>query len=121
MGIGSGEKLLEEISGAGEMGQTGGREFDAATVAQDNSTVASRRKRGGLPIDFQELRLARADLASVVVEGMDGDAEAGGVAGAGLAAVSKAVAENEEFPTGAEGLFHPYKSAHRGGRWSGQG
>ena len=117
MGIGSGEKLLEEISGAGEMGQTGGREFDAATVAQDNGTVASRRERGGLPIDCKELRLARADLASVVVEGMDGAAEAGRVGEAGLAAVSKLLSENEEFLTGAEGLFHPYKSAHGGGRW----
>ncbi len=117
MGIGSGEELLEEISGAGEMGQTGGREFDAATVAQDNGTVASRRERGGLPIDFKELRLARADLASIVIEGVDGDAEGGGVDGAGLAAVGEFLGENEEFLTGATGLFHPYKSAHGGGRW----
>ena len=81
MGIGSGEEFLEEISGAGEMGQAGGGEFDAAAVAQENGTVGSNGESGELPIDFQELRLARVDLASVVVEGMDGDAKVGGVGG----------------------------------------
>ena len=48
---------------------------------------------------------------------MDGDAEGGGVGGAGLATVSEFLGKNEEFLTGAEGLFHPYTSAHGGGRW----
>ena len=48
---------------------------------------------------------------------MDGNAEAGGVGGAGLAAVSEFLGENEEFLTGAAGLFHPYKSAHGRARW----
>ena len=52
MGVGGGEEFLEEISGAGEMGQAGGGEFDASTVAQDDGTVGSRGQRGGLPIDF---------------------------------------------------------------------
>ena len=52
-----------------------------------------------------------------MVEGMDGDAEGGGVGGAGLAAVGEFLGEIEEFLTGAEGLFHLYTSAHGGGRW----
>jgi hypothetical protein len=86
VGVGGGEEFLEELSGAGQLGQEGGGKFDAAAIAQDDGTVGSRGERWGLPIDFKELRLARADLASVVVEGMDGDAEAGGVGGTGLAA-----------------------------------
>ena len=56
-------------------------------------------------------------MASVVVEGMDGDAKVGGVGGAGLAEVGEFLGEIEEFLTGAEGLFHLYTSAHGGGRW----
>ena len=52
MGVGSGEDLLEEISGAGELSQAGGGELDAAAVAQDDGAVGSRGERGGLPIDF---------------------------------------------------------------------
>lgn len=61
--------------------------------------------------------MARTDLAAVVVEGMDGDAEAGGVGGAGLAAVGEVLGEIEELLTGAAEAFHPYTSAHGGGRW----
>ena len=61
--------------------------------------------------------MARADLAAVVVEGMDGDAEARGVGGAGLAAGGEVLSEIEEVLTGAAGAFHPYTSAHGGGRW----
>ena len=55
-------------------------------------------------------------MAAVVVEGMDGDAEASGVGGAGLAAGGEFLGEIEELLTGAEGAFHPYTSAHSGGR-----
>ena len=61
--------------------------------------------------------MARAGLAAIVVEGMDGDAEAGGVGGAGLAAGGEVLGQNEELLTGAAGAFHPYTSAHGGGRW----
>ena len=117
MGVGGGKEFLEEISGAGEMGKTGGGEFDASTVAQDDGTVGSRGKWRGLPIDFEELRGARADLAAVVVEGVGGDAEGGGVGRPGLAAVSEFLGAIEELPTGTTGLFHLYTSAHGGGRW----
>ena len=60
--------------------------------------------------------MARAGLAAIVVEGMDGDAEAGGVGGAGLAAGGEVLGQNEELLTGAAGAFHPYTSAHGGGR-----
>ena len=60
--------------------------------------------------------MARAGLAAIVVEGMDGDAEAGGVGGAGLAAGGEFLGEIEELLTGAAGAFHPYTSAHGGGR-----
>ena len=90
--------------------------FDAAAMAQDDGTVGGGRERGGLPVDFKELRLARAGLAAIVVEGMDGDAEAGGVGGAGLAAGGEVLGQNEELLTGAAGAFHPYTSAHGGGR-----
>ena len=60
--VGGGKEFLEEISGASEMGQAGGGEFDASTVAQDDGTVGSNGESGELPIDFQELRLARADF-----------------------------------------------------------
>lgn len=69
-----------------------------------------------MPVDFQELRLARADLAAILVEGVNGDAEAGGVGGAGLAAGGEVLSEIEELLTGAAGAFHPYTSAHGGGR-----
>ena len=55
-------------------------------------------------------------MAAVVVEGMDGDAEASGVGGAGLAAGGEFLGEIEELLTGAEGALHPYTSAHGGGR-----
>ena len=55
-------------------------------------------------------------MAAVVVEGMDGDAKASGVGGAGLAAGGEFLGEIEELLTGAEGAFHPYTSAHGGGR-----
>jgi hypothetical protein len=48
---------------------------------------------------------------------MDGDAEAGGVGAAGLAATSEFLGEIEEFLTGPAGLFHPYTSAYDRGRW----
>ena len=115
VGVSGGEEFQEEISGAGEMGQAGGGEFDAAAIAQDDGTVGDRRERRGLPFNFKELGLARADLATVVVEGMDGDAEAGGVGGAGLAAGGEVLSEIEELLTGAAGAFHPYTSAHGGG------
>lgn len=51
-----------------------------------------------------------------MVEGTDGDAEAAGVGGAGLAAGGGFLGEIEELLTGAEGPFHPYTSAHGGGR-----
>jgi hypothetical protein len=111
VGVGGGEERLEEISGAGEMGQAGGGEFDAAAIAQDDGTVGRGSERCGLPIDFKELRLPRADLASVVVEGMDGDAEAGGVGGPRLAALGEFLGELEELLTGVAGSFHPYTSA----------
>jgi len=47
---------------------------------------------------------------------MDGDAEASGVGGAGLAAGGEFLGEIEELLTGAEGALHPYTSAHGGGR-----
>ena len=56
-------------------------------------------------------------MAAVVVEGVDGDAEGGGVGGAGLAAVSEFLRTIEELLTGTTGLFHLYKSAHGGRRW----
>ena len=62
--------------------------------------------------------MARADLAAVVVEGMGGDAEARGVGGAGLAAGGEVLNEIEELLSGTAGLFHPYTSAHGGGRWT---
>ncbi len=34
-----------------------------------------------------------------------------------MAAVSEFSGKLEELQTGAAGLFHPYKSAHGGGRW----
>ena len=51
-----------------------------------------------------------------MVEGMDGDAEASGVSGAGLAAGGEFLREIEELLTGAAGAFHPYTSANGGGR-----
>ena len=42
MGVRGKKEFLEEISGAGEMGKTGGGEFDPAAVAQDDGTVGSR-------------------------------------------------------------------------------
>ena len=56
-------------------------------------------------------------MAAVVVEGMDGDAEGGGVGGAGLAAFSEFLGAIEELLTGTTGLFHLYTSAHGGRRW----
>ena len=115
MGVGGGKEFLEEISGAGEMGKTGGGEFDASTVAQDDGTVGSNGESGELPIDFQELRWARADLAAVVVEGMDGDAEGGGVGRPGLASVSEFLGAIEELLTGYDGVISPlYVSTRRG-------
>jgi len=118
VGVGGGQEFLEKIFGAREMGQAGGGEFDPATVAQDDDTVGGGRERWGLPIDLKELRLARANLASIMVEGMDGDAEAGGVGGTGLAADSEFLGELKEFLTGAAGLFHPYRSAQGQGVWN---
>ena len=61
--------------------------------------------------------MAREDLASIVVEDMDGDTEAGSAGGAGLAAVGEVLGESGQFLAGAERLLNPYKSAHGGGRW----
>ena len=41
-GIDGGKEFLEEISGAGELSQAGGGEFDSSTVALDDGTVGSR-------------------------------------------------------------------------------
>ena len=116
VGVDGGEEFLEEISGAGQLGQEGGGKFDAAATAQEDGTVGRGSERCGLPIDFKELRLPRADLAAVVVEGVHSDANAGGVGGAGLAAGGEVLGEIEEFLTGAAGAFHPYTSAHGGRR-----
>ena len=116
-GVGDGEEFLEEICGASEMAKAAGGEFDAAAIAQDDGAVGSRGERWGLPIDFEEFRLARADLAAVVVEGVHGDAESGGIGGARLTAAGEVLGEIEEFLTGAAGAFHPYTSAHGKGVW----
>jgi hypothetical protein len=114
VGVGGGEEFLEEICGASEMGQAGGGEFDAAAIAQDDGTVGRGSERCGLPIDFEELRLPRpsARLASIVVEGVHGDADAGGVGGPRLAALGEFLGELEELLTGVAGSFHPYTSAY---------
>ncbi len=53
-----------------------------------------------------------------MVEGMDGDAEAGGVGSPRLAADGEFLGELKKFLTGAAGLFHSYRSAQGQGVWN---
>ncbi len=58
--------------------------------------------------------MARADLAAIVVEGIDGDAKAGGVGGTGLAAAGHFLGENEQFLTGYFTLIRQHTAGDDG-------
>ena len=117
-GVGGGEVFQEKISEAGEMGQAGQRRvLGGGLCAGRWHSRGQEGERGGPPVDFKELRFARADLAAILVECVNGDAEAGGAGGAGLAAGGEFVGEIEKLLTGAAGAFHPDTSADGEDQW----
>jgi hypothetical protein len=95
VGVGGGEELIEEVGVLDEVGEGGGGELEAAAVTEDDGAFGSGGGRWRLPVDLEEFGGRGMELAAVVIEGVRGDAVAGGVGGARLAAVGEVAGERE--------------------------